>query len=307
MAMMERHRIRAARGLSLLTGLLFFFLVAGTALAAVKEEPWPQFVQSADGVPISYTVYGSGEPTLLFVHGWSADSRYWRQQLAHFKGKYRLITMDLAGHGHSGMNRERYGMQAFGEDVAAVIKATDSKAVILVGHSMGGFVIAEAAKLAPDQVIGLIGVDTLQDVEHKMTQKELDEMLTPFEEDFASEARKLVDSMLSNTAPEIRGWILADVAAAPPCVAGSALEELLGLYTDGRAAQMFETIKVPVICVNGDMIPVNQEGNARHMQSFQAITVRDADHFLMLDRPWRFNKALESAVYSILRQTASAK
>jgi pimeloyl-ACP methyl ester carboxylesterase len=62
-----------------------------------------------------------------------------------FSKKYRVVVVDLAGHGHSGMSRINYRMSYFGEDVKAVTEAVGSKQVILIGHSMGGAVIVEAA------------------------------------------------------------------------------------------------------------------------------------------------------------------
>jgi len=59
-------------------------------------------------------------------------------------------VLDLAGHGHSGTSRPQYAMSSFGEDVRAVVEATGSRRVILIGHPMGGSVIAEAARLTPD-------------------------------------------------------------------------------------------------------------------------------------------------------------
>ena len=53
------------------------FLTAGAALA---QGQWPWVVASKDGTPISYEVFGAGETTLVFVHGWSCDARYWRHQ-----------------------------------------------------------------------------------------------------------------------------------------------------------------------------------------------------------------------------------
>ena len=98
---------------------------------------------------------------LVFVHGWSCDSRYWRAQIPYFSQKYRIALVDLAGHGHSGFGRSNYTMGSFGEDVLAVVEALGAEKVILIGHSMGGIVIAEAARLMPEKVLGLIGVDTL--------------------------------------------------------------------------------------------------------------------------------------------------
>ncbi len=109
-----------------------------TFKAVQAQAEWPNVTPSKDGTSISYEIYGKGEPALLFVHGWSCDARYWHAQLSHFSRNHRVITLDLAGHGHSGTTRSKYTMLAFGEDVRAVAKATGSSNLILIGHSMGG-------------------------------------------------------------------------------------------------------------------------------------------------------------------------
>ena len=76
---------------------------------------------SGDGVAIHYTVLGEGEPALVFVHGWCCDSGYWKEQVPHFSQQYMVVTVDLGGHGESGMNREEWTVPAFGADVAAVV------------------------------------------------------------------------------------------------------------------------------------------------------------------------------------------
>jgi len=290
--------------------LVSLFLTVVLAATVVQANPlkngWPQVAFSKDSTPISYEVYGAGEPTLMFVHGWSCDSRYWRMQIDQFAKKYRVVVLDLAGHGHSGLTRGRYSMRAFGEDVMAVAEATNSTSTILIGHSMGGAVIAEAARLMPERVIGLIGVDTLDNIEYSMTRAELDLMLAPMVDDFRGESRNFVAGMLlPGTDQQIREWVLADISSAPPFVALSAMEEMLSQYITGEAARIFDGIQAPVICVNGDLWPVDVEANRRHMRSFDVITLKDADHFLMLDRPYAFNQALEQAVHAILRKAAT--
>jgi pimeloyl-ACP methyl ester carboxylesterase len=161
---------------SLVSFLVLLILTVGVTQA---QTQWPHVVLSKDGVSISYEIYGSGEPTLVFVHGWSCDARYWRAQLPHFYKNHRVVTLDLAGHGHSGMTRSQYTMSAFGEDVRVVTEATGSRSVILIGHSMGGSVIAEAARLMPNRVVGLIGIDTLENIEYAMTREELKKMIAP--------------------------------------------------------------------------------------------------------------------------------
>ena len=282
-----------------LVGCLVFLILAFGKIQAQTE--WPHVVLSKDGTPISYEIYGAGEPTLVFVHGWSCDARYWRAQVPHFSKKHRVVVLDLAGHGHSGMTRTQYTMGAFGEDVRAVTEATGSRSVILIGHSMGGSVIAEAARLMPNRVIGLIGIDTLENIEYPMTREELKKMIAPLEKDFRTGSRQFVGEMISpQTDPQLREWILSDVSAAPPAVALSAMNEMMTQYITGEAAKVFEKIRIPVITVNGDLWPINYEANRRHMFSYDAIVLKKADHFLMMDRPEEFNRALEKAIHMLL-------
>jgi len=67
-------------------------------------------------------------------------------------------------------------------------------------------------------------------------------------------------------------------------------------YVTGDAARIFDQIRIPVVTVNGDAWPINYEANRRHMFSFDAIVLKNADHFLMMDRPEEFNKSLEKAI-----------
>ena len=272
------------------------FLISAFGYSPAEAE-WPHIAFSKDGTPISYEIFGVGEPTLVFVHGWSCDARYWRAQVPVFSKKYRVVVIDLAGHGHSGMSRTKYTMGSFGEDVRAVTESTGSHSVILIGHSMGGSVIAEAARLMPDRVIGLIGIDTLENIEYPMTREELKKMIAPLEENFRDGSRQFVSEMIApNTDPQLREWILSDMSAASPTVAISAMNEMMTQYITGEAAKVFKQIRIPVITVNGDLWPINYEANRRHMFSFNAIVLKEADHFLMMDRPIDFNKALGKAI-----------
>jgi len=64
-------------------------------------------------------------------------------------------------------------------------------------------------------------------------------------------------------------------------------------------AKIFDAIKVPVVCVNADMWPIDYEANRRHMAYFEVIIIKGADHFPMLDRPEEFNHAMEKAIRKI--------
>jgi pimeloyl-ACP methyl ester carboxylesterase len=104
---------------------------------------------SPDGTSIASQALGEGSPALVFVHGWSCDRTYWAGQLQPFSRDFRLVAVDLGGHGESGLERDAWTIPAFGEDVAAVVEKLRLDRVVLVGHSMGGDVILEAARRLP--------------------------------------------------------------------------------------------------------------------------------------------------------------
>src|SRR5215510_12451634 len=80
----------------------------------------PQIVMSPDNVHIEYHVYGTGDPAVVLIHGWSCDSNYWQAQIDALKSRFTTVTVDLAGHGASGRNRTDWTMENYGEDVASV-------------------------------------------------------------------------------------------------------------------------------------------------------------------------------------------
>ena len=286
-------------------GLFGSVLLLCVFVCSAWSRAEPAIAYAPDSTPIAYEVHGDGEPTLILVHGWSCDSRYWREQVDMLAERHRVVTVDLAGHGHSGQARDRYTMRSFGADVKAVADVVGSRQLILVGHSMGGLVIVEAARLMPERVFGLIGVDTLENVEYPLTREELAQMTAPLYRDFRAGCRQFVAGMLlPQTDPRLREWIMADMAAAPPRVAMSAMEEMMELYISGETARIFDAITVPIVLVNADLWPLDEAANRRHMRSFEAIILKGADHFLMLGRPADFNPALEQAIAIIKGKSA---
>src|SRR5207253_5827184 len=110
---------------------------------------------SPDGIPIRYHAAGKGDPALMFVHCGGCERGFWDGQVAYFAAKHRVVALDLAGHGQSGSGRKDWTMQAFGQDVVSVVEALGLKRVVLIGHSLGGPVVLEAARSMPGRVAGL--------------------------------------------------------------------------------------------------------------------------------------------------------
>lgn len=100
-----------------------------------------------NGCSLHYEEYGQGVP-LLLLHGLGSSGLDWEYQIPAFSAHYRVITLDLRGHGRSDKPRERYSIKAFSADVEALIEHLHLGPVHLVGLSMGAMV---GFQLAVDQ------------------------------------------------------------------------------------------------------------------------------------------------------------
>ena len=250
-------------------------------------------VLSADNVSISYDVQGKGKPALVFIHGGSCDKSYWKYQVPYFSKHHKVVTIDLAGHGDSGYERDNWTIEAFGRDVVAVIEELNLKQVILIGHSLGGFVIIEAARQMPGNVIGLVGVDTLHDFEIEYTQEQIDEFIKPFEEDVVQIMKPFVRDMFAQDAdPELVEWVVTDVSSARPEVAISSLKG----YCHYDPKKALKDVRVPIYCINSDRNPTNVETNRRYASAFKVKIMQGVGHFVMMEDPETFNKLLSEAI-----------
>ncbi len=269
-------------------------LAAALILGASCGRRGPDRAATApDGVTIAYHIEGKGSPALVFVHGWSCDRTYWRDQIGAFARTHTVVAVDLAGHGESGAERRDWSMAAFGADVAAVIKEEGLRKVILVGHSMGGEVCLEAARALPGRIIGIVGVDTFQDFYEVMTRGQIDEFVAPFKADFKAATDFFVRAMFPwGVDPNLVERVVRGMSSARPAVAIAAFEALFAY----RPAQALRDVRLPIRVINSDKYPTNIAGNRKIAASFGARIITGRGHFLHMEEPGEFNRLLEQIV-----------
>ena len=275
----------------------YVFPLLSLVVASCQPPPeTPSSIPSDDGLPIAFTVQGSGSPALVFVHGWMCDGTYWREQVPHFSEQYQVVTIDLAGHGDSGLGRQVWSMQAFGRDVAAVVTALGLEEVVLIGHSMGGPVVVEAARRLGDRVKGIVGVDTFNDLSLRYSDEQIEEFVRPFHDDFEAAAREVVSTMfVTSSDSALADWIVHDMSSAEPTVGIGALEGMVAWFNQ-EAERAFGELNVTLRLINSDYNPTNLEAGRSYAPDLEVNLMTGVGHFVMMEDPDTFNRLLEEVL-----------
>ncbi len=269
--------------------------------AALGEGP--RITLSADNVHIEYRLYGHGEPAVLLVHGWACDENYWHAQLDALEARYTVVTLDLAGHGASGGNRNDWSIANYAQDVVAVARELPNPRLVLVGHSMGAAVALAATPLLGDRVIGVITVEALRSVgEPPLTQRDIERRIAPFSSDFVGATRNLVSSSLFERGadPTLVQKVAYNMSLRSPAVAVPSMRALLSMDLAG----LLPAIHVPVYAINSDLLPTDAARIRRLLPDFHLDVLDHTGHFLMLEAPARFNPLLLQDLAAITQRAA---
>jgi pimeloyl-ACP methyl ester carboxylesterase len=262
--------------------LLFAFVVSFACAA-------PLSAASVDGINIHSSSTGSG-PTLVFVHGWTCDSSSWEGQVPAFADDYRVITIDLPGHGQSGSPSDgKVSMALFARAVEAVRAEAGADRIVLIGHSMGVPVIRQYARMYAGHVAGLVAVDGPLD------------MRGPPPPAFANgpppmtgpEGKAVRETMIRGMfVPEtpiaLQEHILAMMLGTPEATAAGAMAAMFDPLV--RAA---DVVQAPTLAVYAGTAQVPNSATVKEVvPSYEGVQLAGTGHFLMMEKPAEFNRLL---------------
>ncbi len=240
---------------------------------------------SADGLPIAYEVHGEGDLAIVFVHCWACERTFFKHQIPAFDDAYRVVAVDLGGHGESGKDRQTWTIEGLSADVVAVADALDLRRMVLVGHSMGGPVSLYAARALGDRVAGVIVLDTLHDLEADVPDEAVEQFARSFEDDFVGTMTAASRGRFVDPESEAARWVVQRACAANPETAVALMRDFVGFDPAILAA----SLSVPVRAINaapaaeGDPVTA-AETNRKHCD-FDFIEVEGVGHFLQLEKP----------------------
>jgi 3-oxoadipate enol-lactonase len=107
-----------------------------------------------DNGKLSYIDTGKGNKTLLFIHGFCGSHEYWSDIIAELKDDYRVIAVDLRGHGASEEIGESFSIDDMAADIASLLDELEIAKVYMFGHSLGGYITLAFAERFPGKLSG---------------------------------------------------------------------------------------------------------------------------------------------------------
>jgi pimeloyl-ACP methyl ester carboxylesterase len=260
------------------------------SLSLVALSPVSLFGAAVDGLQIHSTTVGTGAQTLMLVHGYTCDESTWTEQVPALSKQYRVVTLDLPGHGKSDSPKDgKFSMDLFARAIEAVRADVKADHIILIGHSMGTPVVLRYAKLYPQHTSALVFVDGLMPTGAAAG-------LAPANPGGAMAGpagRQNREAMIrgffaSATTPAIQTKILDMMLGAPEATAVGAMNA-----TFDPAGQTDNIPNVPILGIYaGPSRIASQESVHAHFPNADYQQIPGTGHFLMLEKPEEFNRIL---------------
>jgi len=262
-----------------------------------------------NGTTLFATDDGIGSPTVVLIHGWTCDGSDWAHQHDAFSADYRVITVDLRGHGRSSAPPSGYDPRGFAQDIAALLDVLSVHDVIAIGHSLGGLVASALSIERPDLVAGVVVVDPPygRDPDRVAFLAEvLEGLRTDNCEDVIAAAISGMDS--AETPSHLRAWHRRRARGCPPHVLAGTLEQIFwsenqfGLIAE--AEEYLQQRACPVLAFYVAPERAGWEATLSSHPASKALAIDGVGHWLHQEQPEEFNRAVVEWIESLNHEEA---
>ncbi len=242
-----------------------------------------------DGVKLRYLDTGTGDPALVFIHGWTCDRGFWRKQIPHFSRRHRVIAVDLRGHGASDKPVQPYSMAGFAGDIGWLCEEIGLKRPVIVGHSMGGLIALLLAGRTPPFAAGAVFVDAPVLPVAAGPGSGFGGLVAALRSpEYLTTATRFIEGMFrpySDAA--LKAWTIARMTATPQHVMEAAFTGLI------EAGPSLPSGDLPIPCL---FVGAAGRGDASQISArytnLPVVSVVGAGHFLQMEVPDQFNAML---------------
>jgi pimeloyl-ACP methyl ester carboxylesterase len=257
-------------------------------------------------VEIAYETKGKGTP-LVLIHGHPFDHTIWYPQVKAFSGSYKVISPDLRGYGKSSLPAERATkFEDYATDILLLMDQLNVDSFHLAGLSMGGQVIMEIFRQAPERIKTLIFADTFAGLDTpEVKQERYDTAIGLETEGMDAYADEVIYKMMKpahvTSMPEAAGHVIKMMKATSPKAAATALRaraERIDYLTS-----VLPQINIPTLVIVGredEFTPVAKAEELKaNLQNCKLVIIEDAGHLPNLEHPDVFNKVVLDFLKSV--------
>ena len=244
---------------------------------------------TVDGIQLHSSSHGTGSKTVILVHGWTCDETTWDSQVQVLSKQYRVLTLDLPGHGKSASPKDGvFSIELFAKAIEAVRTEAKADKVVLVGHSMGTPVVIQYARMFPQRTAGLVFVDGLVRIgggRRGGAAPDPEQAGGPGGRQYRE---NMIRGMFStSTTPAMQSHILNMMLGAPEATAVGAMKA-----TFAFASPKGEVIKLPVLGLYADHsgLGADREFMKATYPNLQYVEIPGTGHFLMMEKADEFNR-----------------
>lgn len=249
---------------------------------------------------LTYLDSGTGQTTLLFIHGAFINKEYWTNQVSHFSKKFRVLAIDLAGHGDSSHNRSDWTGSSFGKDISEFMEKLSLENVILIGHSFGSDVMLETEAINSSRIKGLVEVDHMKNVGVALPQEAIDQLVVGLEANFEATCEQFAKQALisEETDAKLVEKLLADYRNMNPEVGIPLLKN--GFNHTDREVALLKGLDRKLYQIHVDYVPTDEEKLKKYLgDNYELHIMEGTCHYPMLENPKKFNALLENILLKI--------
>ncbi len=245
---------------------------------------------------IYYEIIGDSDKTLFFIHGWGGSTSSWKYQLDSFKD-YKVIAMDLPGHGQSSKDKNtNYNMELFADSVAEVLKKEGIEKAFFFGHSMG-FAISEIVALKyPELCVGIGSIDGahFEVPEDEKAQKDWIAYNRFFAESMNEEKGRedFINALFLPDTPQILKDEIFSTSQELPLSIGKAI---IGSMENNMEFWGKRVMDIPCLAIHSPVYQLTEEYKNDFMTMYpkaEYYEIENVSHFLMMEMPYRINQMM---------------
>ena len=256
---------------------------------------------TVNDISLYFEEEGQGEP-LLFLHGLGSDGRSWEYQREYFAEEFRVIVVDVRGHGRSAKPSGPYSVPQFARDVFALLDQLHIDQFHLVGLSMGGMIGCQMAVDQPERFLSLTIVNSGPELIAQNWQERWQIVQRRLVLHFMS-MEKIGEFIGGRLFPEPEqaeylAIFVQQMRENDPKAYRAATNALIGWSVRAQ----LNRIQCPVLVISGDMdyTPVaNKEAYMREMPTARLLVIENSRHATPIDQPEAFNTAVLQFLHTV--------